>query len=464
MKTAQNDLLKGKNAITVVEGELAHYRSLLARVQQKLQQKSTQSKNHQTTINDDPKEKSNGTDIISDKSECFIASVEQRQTLVDAINKKSTVNIPNKTIVADVTINTDNNTSDCTDSSPLLSSSFKVAKEAKIKPGQKIANVVKKLSQDRVAHPPNNPSNSEEVATHTEDKNTRKSLDAVVAKLHVVQKQELDKQFHVDLWSAKQVRENSKLDSVVEKLIAKQIHSQFFPPSYPIQFQTLVNENTAVVDSSHQCMEADVSSTVPDGNKFQSTSTRSVVKPVTVDGMDDSRVTHQTNVKSVVNTVTKHADITKAQTKLVSGPKDISKTKTAGMVTRAKTKEREQADDKNRVSNPSCLPREMPSVVPVTPATTTTSYCDIILDTVNKNMLEKFSVQPKDLEGLMKQDDSKHITADLTSESLTELISENSQVHAQQDTPAVPDAVFTEMLQVLFQYLSTAKLWIYYTL
>lgn len=508
VKLAQNNLLKDKNTLTSVEGELARFRSLLSKLQQQQsQQKPNQQKDNRTTISsvDSPlkKKKSNvvQTTVEPNEPEKFEAS---SSTDDNAKNTSSSnmVNIP--TPANAPTIRPEDITSEFT-SSPLSLSkrlNSKVTREAKIKPGQKIANVVKKLSQEHLAHvlpstaasstvasstvaSSTAASSNEEVANQIEDKSTRRSLDAVVAKLHIVKKQEFEKQFHVDLGSAKQVRENTKLDSVVEKLVAKQSQSQLLSSGYPVQFESLVSKSAKIdtaLDSPVQYMEADVSSTVPDnfdGNKidiesksvvtgaskfkgkFQGTLTRNADKPVLVVGVADSKqVKRPDNVRqSVTNTPTKQG----VQIKLASMPKGINKAETAYTVTDSGEKRsihlrsKEPAVTKvgGTVSNLVSLPTKLPS---------DESFSALMLSPRGKNILAKvnkfiietfavkpkdlFTVKPKDLECLPEKDDSKENLNDSMCGSLTDFYAENSQVCVQQDC-SIPDVIFVKLFQVL---------------
>ena len=472
--------MKDKNSVTVVEGELAHFRSLLVKLQQQPPQKPTQQKNNQTlttTVSNPLKEKKSAVvDVMLtvDDSEQFTSSSTDQQTSVTSDNTIGTTsdvtNIPN--LVNAATTGAGNITSDCTNSPLSLRKKLnpKVTKESRTNPGQKIANVVKKLSQERNTYAPNITA-VEEVTFHNEDRSTRKSLDAVVAQLHIVKKQEFDKQFHVDLGSAKQVRENTKLDSVVEMLVAKQSQSQLLSSDYPLNFEppaTTTKVNTGV-DSSPKCMEADVSSTVPDNvegsnvdmetqsviteaskakDKFQTMSTKSADEPVIVAGVAERKEKRQENINdSVINTaLTKQA----VQMKSTTGPKSISKVETARTATDGKTaRSKEQTGTKDRISISGlpCLPAKLPTGVPVT-SIMLTSRIQCTLAKVNKFMTEKFAITPKNLEGLLGKDSSKEISNDSISGNLTEYYFENSQVDSQLQN-SVSDAVFIKLLQVL---------------
>lgn len=468
MKLAQNNLLKEKNAKTVIEGELAHFRSLLAKIQQQPYQKLTQQDDQQVTISNvqlKVKERKSDLAVVSDEPKHFAASIDQQTSMTSDNEKNSnTVNIPNQTISTDATIVMETDTSKHTNSlSRKLNS--KVTREAKIKPGQKIDNVVKKLSQECVPHILNTTSSAKEVTFYTDDKSTRRSLDAVVAQLHIVKKQQFDKQFHVDLGLAKQVRENSKLDSVVEKLVAKQS-----------QFEALLNKNTtgisSIADSSLPCMEPDVSSTVPDDlddtesksmvteasikakDKFRSTLAKDTNEPVTLTAIPKTRQLYI----SIVDPVTMQADITKVQTKLVSGPNTVNKMETIQTPTDneaddvSKSRSKEKTDQKEEIANSTCFSTNLPTRVPVTSSTiapVTPVHSNVMLAAVRKYIIEKFSVKQMDLEGLLGQDDSNVILNDTTYENLTEFYAEISQGHTQQDT-SVPDEMFVELLQVVF--------------
>ena len=414
MKVAQNNLLKEKSAVTVVEGELTHFRNLLAKFQQQSQQKPVQQEGVQATISkgDTPLKETGVMDLIVtlDEPEQFATSTtrtDQQASTSDDIKETCSdiLNVQNHP--ADAAISTETITSDCTN--PSLSFDKRLNSQvltgSKVQPGQKIASVVKKLTQDHVIHAPSIAvSDSEEVAMCTEDKNTRKSLDAVVAKLHIVKNQELDKQFHVDLGSSRLVRENTKLDSVVEKLVAKQTHSQPFASGYPVHFEALGNKevakiNTAVVSSS-QHMEADVSSTVHDNLDSSKERRQNIVCGINTKQADNSKVKPKWDMKETVNT--------------------DSKVTTTSTLSSKETKQKEGA----------CSPNEN------------------ILATINKFVMETFAIKPKDLLSIQESNNSKEISDNSFSGSLTEFYAENSQVCTQQDI-SVPDAVFVKLLQVL---------------
>ena len=401
---------------------------------------------------------------VDDSKRFTTSSTTDQQTPITSDNTKGTTsnvtNIPN---LDNATTGTENVASECTTNSPLSlrkKLNSKGTKESKTKPGQKIASVVKKLSQERITHVPSTAaSNVEEVTLHNGERSTRKSLDAVVAQLHIVKRQEFDKQFHVDLGSTKQGRENTKLDSVVEMLVAKQNQSQL-SSDYPVNFETPAKTTkvTAIVESSPKCMEADVSSTVPDnleGSKIdmetklviaeasKAKSTKNADEPVIVAGIADKQ---QKNVNdSVINT--KQA----VQMKSTTGPRSISKVETAHTSTDSEiVRSKEQAYTKDRVSASSLpnLPTKLSTAVPGT-SIMLTSRIQCTLAKVNKFITEKFAITPKDLEGLLGKDASKEISNDSICGNLTEYYFENSQVNAQQQNP-VPDGVFIQLLQVLY--------------
>lgn len=458
--------------MTAVEGELTHFRSLLAKLIS--EQKFTQPKlNQSITSNDDGSVKQKKSCVVDTivASNDHTTSSADHQTQVTSDN--ATVNMPNST---DVASRTKNISSEFT-TSPLSFSkrlTSKVTRETKIKPGQKIANVVKKLSQEHLIHAPSVvASGSEEVANQPEDKNTRRSLDAVVAKLHIVKKQEFDKQFHVDLGSAKQARENTKLDSVVEKLVAKQSQSQLLSSGWPLHFETLVNKTATVntvVNSSMHCMDADVSSTVPDNfddckmntetksvkteasmakGKFQSTPTDKPVTLVTVRIADSKQ---ENAGELVTDTVTKQA----VQTKLTSRPKStLPKTEPAQAldsevkfnVTQLMRKEQTDATDGNSFYSLASLPTRLTGL-PVT-SFMLSSRSKQVLSEVQKFVIETFSIKPKNLESLLQKDDSREMLSDSMCGSLTDYYIENLQVYVQQDS-SVPDAIFVNQVYKCF--------------
>lgn len=339
-------------------------------------------------------------------------------------------------------------------------------------PGQKIANVVKKLSQEHHAHTSNQPSttasNNREKADEVEDKSTRRSLDAVVAKLHIVKKQEFDKQFQVDLGSVKQVRENTKLDSVVEKLVAKQSQSQLC--DYPVHFETLPNKSIktdTVMDSSMHCMEADVSSTVPDifeigmqrrstvmapsdiKNAFQSIADKDTDKPIIIFGFADGEQGKMQR-ESASNVVTRQG----MQMKLPIRPK-IVKVETAHSVTNSGVKSggiqlrnEDQADIKegDMATNSLCLPTKLPEGIPITFEAPSSQHKQMLAK-VNKFIIETFNVKPKVLECLPGKDDSRETLNDSMCGSLTDFYAVNSTVCVLQES-SVPDATFVKLFQV----------------
>ena len=469
--------MKDKNAVTVVEGELAHFRSLLAQVQEQPRQNPTQQNNNQalsSTVEGPFKEKKSGMmDVTTPMDDYEQGSTADQQTSVtsDAI-KDTTSDIINSPSIdsATTTIGTEKIALPLSLRKKLTS---KGTKENKVIPGQKIANVVKKLSQERVTPAPTATSSVEETTLHNEDRSTRKSLDAVVAQLHIVKKQEFEKQFHVDLGSTKQARENTKLDSVVEMLVAKQNQAQL-STDYPVSFETPAKSatkvNTAVV-SSPKCMEADVSSTVPDdleGNKMN-VETKSVItetskakstkipdKPVVVAGIANKQETRQENMNdSVINTAcTKQAVQMRSMTAAKSTKIETAHSATNNEIARSK----EQAHTKGRVVV-SSLPThstKLPTGVPGT-CIMVTSRIQCTLAKVSKVLVEKFAIMPKDLEGLLGKASLKEISNDSISGNLTEYYFDNPQVNAHQQSP-VPDAVFVKLLQVfndiVFRHLS----------
>ena len=415
---------------------------------------------------------------ITDEPKEFVASSSStvQQTALPSDNVQSTssnvVIIPNS---ACATIKIASLTSGCTDKPPSLSTKLnsKVTKEAKVKPGQKIANVVKKLSQEHHVHTPNPPStvasNNGETADQVEDKSSRRSLDAVVAKLHIVKKQEFDKQFQVDLGlgSGKQARENTKLDSVVEKLVAKQSQSQLLC-DYPVHFETVPNKSAktdAVVDSSMHCMEADVSSTVPDifeigmqrkstvmdpsnsKSAFQSIAYKDTDKPVIMFGIADGEQEKRQR-ESVSNPVTRQG----MQTKLPIRPK-IIQVETAHTHTATNSgvksgviqlRNENQADAKEGdMATNSCLSEG----VPITFEAPSSQHKQMLAK-VNKFIIETFNVKPKVLECLPGKDDSRDILNDTMCGSLTDFYAVNSTVCVQQES-SFPGATFVKLLQVI---------------
>ena len=457
--------MKDKNAVTVVEGELAHFRSLLIQVQQQPRQSPTQQNNNQMLSNtvESPvkEEKSSVMDVTIPMDDSEQGSTADQQTPATSDDIKDTtsdvINSPNIDS-ATTTTGTASETN-----SPLSLRKKLGTKEKKTIPGQKIANVVKKLSQERTTPAPAvaaAASSIEEATVHNEDRSTCKSLDAVVAKLHIVKQQELEKQFHVDLGPAKQVRESTKLDSVVEMLVAKQSQAQ--PSiSYPVSFETpakpTTKVNTAVASS--KCMEADVSSTVPDNledNKMD-VETKSVIaeaskakstkipdKPVVVAGIANKQEKRQENVNdSVINTALNKQAV---QMKLTTGAKS-SKVETAHSATDSEiARSTEQVDTKDRV-----VVSSLPSLSTKLPTLGTsimlTSRMQCTLAKVTKVLIEKFAITPKDLEDFLGQASLKEISNDSISGNLTEYYFNNSQIDVHQQSP-VPDAVFVKLLQV----------------
>lgn len=466
VKLAQNNLLKEKNAVTVVEGELAHFRSLLAKIQQPQKNNLTQQKGDQSTMEDNIMDT---TTVVSDTTDQLAASSSNDQHIsISSNNAKiassDAANLPN---LDNTTVQTKKISVKCINSPILISRKLNStgAKETKIKPGQKIANVVKKLSQERVIPTHKmTASNTEEVATHVEDKNTRRSLDAVVAKLHIVKKQEFEKQFHVNLGSTKQARENTKLDSVVEKLVAKQSQSQQLSSDYPLHFKTL---NTTI-DSPVQCTEADVSSTVPDNvdnskmdvetqpviteiPKFHSTPTKKTNQPTTKARNTDTPEKQLGDVsKAVIKTVTKQS----IQVKLAGRPRNTDNVEPAHTVIDGKTntvyqlRGKEHADKKETSgSNLASVPTKLSAEVP----DTLSPRSKDMLVKVNKFIVETFAVKPKDLESLPGKDNLREILDDTICGSLNDFYGENMQVCTEQES-SVPDAIFVKLFQVYAIY------------
>ena len=508
VKLAQNNLLKDKNALTVVEGELANFRSLLS---QQSQQKPMLQKNNQTigSVVDSSliKTKSNVLDVTNVEKFTVNSNIGQ-QTSDTSDNAKDSsldiVNNPNLDNAATTSAGTENITSECTNSSLSLKKKS-ISKDDKIKPGEKIDSVAKKLSkevQERDTHATSRATLTvEKVTSHSENRSTRKSLDAVVTQLHIVKKQEFDKQFHVDLGPAKQVRDIPKLNNVVKMLVAKQSQSGRLSSDYPVDLQTLAKASkaSAVVDSSSfPCM---VSSTVPDnldGSKIgmEANSTirgvsRAQRKWIKKDPVAEKRQ----DVGNPMTVIPQQA----VQVKLTSEPKSINKvgapktqrksTKKDSVVVAEITEKRqdvngsvtvtpqqaaqvrstskddtitdsgvarskEQTGTKQKVSLSSLmyLPFKRPTGSPVT-TVMLTARIQCTLGKVSKFITEKFAITPKDLEGLLEKNPLKEISNDATCGNLTEYYIENSQVNVQQKV-AVPDAVLVQLLQVLkFAYI-----------
>lgn len=460
--------MKDKNAVTVVEGELAHFRSLLAQVQQQPRQNPTQQNNNQplssTVESPFKEEKSSIIDVTIPMDDSEQSSTADQQTSVSSDTQDTTSDVINSSSIDSGTTTIVTEMIASKTNSPLSlrkKLTSKGTKENKAILGQKIANVVKKLSQERITPAPTGASSVEEATFHSEDRSTRKSLDAVVTQLRIVRQQEFEKQFHVDLGSAKQVRENTKLDSVVEMLVAKQSQAQV-STEYPLSFETPAKSatklNSAII-SSPKSMEADVSSTVPDvleSNKMD-TETKSVIaetskakstkipnKSVVAAGIATKQEKRQENVNDlVINTaISKQA----VQMRLATGAKS-SKVETAHSVTDseiARSKEQTDTKDTIMVSSLPSLSTKLP-----TPGTSImrTSRIQCTLAKVTKVLIEKFAITPKDLEGLLGKASLKEISSDSVSGNLTEYYFDNPQVDTHQQS-SVPDAVIIKLLQV----------------
>lgn len=407
---------------------------MLAKVQQQSQQEPVhQSDNQATTSKGNSQLK--GTEKKLGVMNVTVTLIEPEQSIADSSSSTDLQALTTSDHASSMMTKVPN-PSDApikADSPLLLSKKLKsnVTREAKTKPGQKIANVVKKLTQERVTHTPsiaapNVKETAEVAASLTDDKNTGKSLDAVVAKLHIVKKQELDKQFHVDLGSAKQVRENSKLDSVVEKLVAKQTRSELFPSSYPAHFEALVNTKPVnpALDPSLQYMETD---TAPD--KLKTKSTKKSNKQMV--GITDEQ---ENSVIGIV--VNKQDDTDKAQTKLVS-KSSVDEAETKNGV--SKLSRSEQADKIQRVHHFTKLP------------TGIFSLTGNVMSTMHKFkfVIENYGIQPKDLEAFLEKASSKEVVDDSFSGSLTEFHTMISPVHTQQDF-YVSDTVLVKLHQVMY--------------
>ena len=473
--------------MAVVEGELAHFRSQLAKLQKQLQQKPTPLlKDDQVTVSqvDSPlkvkEKKSDVVDVnaISDEPKADVSSTDHQSALPsDNVQNTSSgvVNVPSS---ACATIKIASVISECIDSPLSLGTklSSKTTKEAKIKPGQKIANVVKKLSQEHHVHTSNPPSTAapknEEMSCQVEDKSIRKSLDAVVAKLHIVKKNEFDKQFQVDLGSVKQARENTKLDSVVEKLVAKRSQSQL-SCDYPVRFEAVPNKSADIMDASVHGMEADVSSTVPDifddskidmqrkstvmkpsniKNSFHSIVGKDTDKPVIMFGNVDGEQEKKQG-ESVISSVKQGV-----QMKLASGPK-IVKVETAHSDTNSgvqsgviQLRSKDQGDTKegHTATNLLNIPTKLPVGVPVTFDEPSPQHKQMLAK-VNKFIIETFNVKPKVLECLPGSDDSQDTLNDSMCGSLTDFYAMNSTVSVQQES-SVPDSTFMKLFQVFIPY------------
>lgn len=227
---AQNSLLKEKNALTVVEGELAQYNNLLAHV---LQEQPQRVGTNRLQLS-----------LPSAKKPKVLHAGEPRSLALEADKASTIVEITNSSEVentaANLTVPTKVTTSfpayqEEKDFNTITSTCSpdhrQVVRRTKRQPGQKITDIIQKLVHEQQL----NATNAD--ASQVDDKTKRKSLDAVVAKLHVVKNQELDKMFRVDLGSAKLVREHSKLDTVVKKLTAKQNQPQLYPTSYLVHHE-----------------------------------------------------------------------------------------------------------------------------------------------------------------------------------------------------------------------------------
>ena len=502
VKLAQNNLLKDKNALTVVEGELARFRGLLS---QQSQQKPMLPKNGQPIGNTVDtlllKTKSDVADV-TDAEQLIVSSNIGQQTSFTSDNAKDSssdiVKNPNLNNVA--TAGTETITTECT-SSPLSLKKKSISKDDKIKPGERIDSVAKKLSkeaQERSTHATSRATLTVEKATpHSENRNTRKSLNAVVTQLHIVKKQEFDKQFHVDLGPAKQARENPKLNHVVKMLVAKQSQSRRLSSDYPVDLQALTKSSkaTAVVESSLPCM---VSSTIPDnvdGGKMGMETNATVAgvhraqrawakkdsitlaekrqdvsNPVTVIPQQAAQVrltgepkrnrkegASKAQRKSTKKNSVVVAEITEKRQDVrdsvavtpqqAAQVKSITKDDTITDVEVARSKEQTGIKQKVTLSSLMYLPFKRPTGSPVCTTIMVTARVQCALGKVSKFITENFAIIPKDLEGLIGKNPLKEISNDATCGNLTEYYIENSQVNVQQKV-AVPDAVLVQLLQV----------------
>ena len=450
VKAAQNSLLKEKNAQTVVEGELAHNKNSLATMLQDQSQKIS------TDLSSPAAKKPK---VICDDEAIKHTLEDDKSTTMEVAGSTEV----DSTVVVQVVPTEEKSVQD----TRTVTNSKLIG--AKLQPGQKISNVIERLVQDQQSNAAN--INTSEV----EEKGKRKSLDAVVAQLHVVKNQELDKMFCVDLGSTKIVRENSKLDSVVEKLAAKQNQPQMFPTSFLVDHEDSVKTSDASV-SSVMHTEADTS--------VDSSSTEKVIKHLSsraedinnkmefdsASGFEEGKVVR--NAKDYDGKLCKQNEVSAAvcSDQLVDkeewNTSSVLATGDDGMYMSTEHETTSDSSYKNNaqkltspgrkvtvkvlaVANQGPTPSE--SAVSCSSKQIVSSSGKNVLAKVTNNLTQKYQMKSVDLELLLEHDESSDDLVHVTCDGLTEYCAARVYTLEHQNT-VVPDVVFTELLQVQEYY------------
>ena len=470
MKLAQNSLLKEKNALTVVEGELAQYNNLLASV---LQEQPQRVGANQLQLS-----------LPSAKKPKVLHAGEPRSLGLEADKESTIVEITNSSeVAANLVVPTKRTTSFPayqeerdfnTITSTCSSDRRQVVRGTKRQPGQKITDVIQKLVQEQQL----NATNAD--ASQIDDKTKRKSLDAVVAKLHVVKNQELDKTFCVDLGSAKLVREHSKLDTVVEKLTAKQNQSQLFPTSYLVHHEVktagtnecniLHTEADTSVDSSNS-VKVTIPNLTGEDDKMEFGSVQGVKGKVVTNSVDsdgklkykqkasceEKNISEVDNEKSVNDWAMDDSslDIQASPNKKtqidLGGKSNVQKLASPGTSRTVTVKVIAVANQE-------------PSPANSTVSSSSKSHNPKVIDNTSKNVLakvtnnltQKYQMKSVDLEILLEHDEFRDNSVHITCDGLTEYCTARAYT-AHHQSAVVSDVAFMGLLQVQECYLR----WLY---
>jgi len=462
MKLAQNSLLKEKNALTVVEGEFAKYNNLLTGVlrEQVVQLSLSSAKKKPKALH-------------AGEVQSLALKADKESTIMEITNISEVESIAGNLTEGITSFPAYQEERDCNAITSTSSPNRKQgARGTKRQPGQKITDIIQKLVQEQQL----NATNVD--ASQVDGKTKRKSLDAVVAKLHEVKNQEIDKTFCVDLGSAKLVREHSKLDTVVEKLAAKQNQPQLFPTSYLVnredpvktagtsESNILHTKAITSVDSSNSAKVTICNATGED-DKMEFGSVQGVEGKAITNSVDsDGKLKYKQKVSHEEENMPE-IDIVKSVNDWAmddSSPDDFGM-QTVDTSLHHKTTVGPDKSTGQKLASPGTSRTVTVKVIAVTnqestPAGSTVSsssksHKPKVIDSSSKNVLEKvtnnltqkYQMKSVDLEILLEHDESRDNLDHVTCDGLTEYCAAKVYTPHQQ-SDVVSDVAFMGLLQV----------------